>query len=58
MGLSGQSDKNGQTANKDRGLSTLTLNTLLLFFQESWRAAREEIRQIEKEGGKERDKQK
>lgn len=40
MGLSGQRDKNGQTANKDRDHSTLTLNTLSLFSkesEESWR---------------------
>lgn len=32
MGLSGKSDKNGQTTNKDSDHSKLTLNTLTLCF--------------------------
>lgn len=41
MGLSGRSDKNGQTANKDMDHSTLTLHTLSLFSKESGERAGE-----------------
>lgn len=41
MGLSGQIDKNGQTAKNDRDHSTLTLNTLSLCFPRKVRRTKE-----------------
>lgn len=41
MGLSGQIDKNGQTAKNDRDCSTLTLNILSLCFPRKVRRTKE-----------------